>query len=192
MAQFLKVNSDAKPVLHVDSASYTNDAVTFTGVVATGTTITVSNPSSTAFVAGQVVTGAGVPAGTVVVSYAAPTLTVTGPTALTVATTSISMVARTMWVAGQVVNVAGPKLAFFYINGTGCANRIDQLLQVVQERATVHMYLVKDADEVHFAVYGDSVWSFATIDAALVAAGFASTYSYSSSTDPVTFWGGIA
>ena len=161
MAQFLKVNADLQPVLHFDSASYTNDAITFTGVIATGTTITVSNPSSLAFAAGQLVTGPGITAGTTVVSYAAPTLTVTGPTALTPTTTSAAMVAATRWTVGSTVQPQGPKLDFWTL--TIDSNCVDEALKAVGQLATIHMYRVASATSVHVAVYSTGAWDTSTL-----------------------------
>lgn len=161
MAQFIKVNADLKGVMNFDAAGYVNDAITFSGTIATGTTITVINPSSTAFTAGQVVTGPGITAGTTVVSYAAGVLTVTGPTALTPSTALSIMAAATKWTVGETVQPQGPKLDFWTLTVT--SNCIDEAMKVVQKRATVHIYKVASATELQVAVYDTAGWTAVTL-----------------------------
>jgi len=155
MAQFGKVHSDLQPVAVFDAGSYTSDSVTFTGVVASGTTITVSSLSGT-FAAGQVLRGPAVPAGTKVVSYAAPTLTVTGPAALTVSATPVSMAALTMGTVAATVQPQGPKLEFFTLTITDSA--YEQAIQEIQQLATVYIYEIVSTTSMAVAVYPVSAW----------------------------------
>lgn len=157
MAQIAKANSDLQPVFHFDTNSFANDAITFTGVIASGTTITVSNASTVSFVAGQVLRGQGITAGTKVVSYAAPTLTVTGPTALTASATPVSMSARTMATLGATVQPQGPKLEFFTLTITDSA--YEQAMQELQQLATIHIYEVISATSMAVAVYPVGAWT---------------------------------
>jgi hypothetical protein len=161
MAQFAKASADLKGVFHFDVESHVNDAIVFTGLIASGTTITVTNASSVAFVAGQVVRGQGITAGTKVVSYAAGTLTVTGPSALTASSTAVSMTALTMVTVGETVQPQGPKLDFFTLTIVDSA--YEQAMQSLQQLATVHLYKAASATSLHVAVYPVGAWSTATL-----------------------------
>lgn len=167
MAQFTKVNADLKGVLNYDVSEYLNDAITFTGNIASATTINVTNPSSTAFTVGQVVTGPGVPAGCVVAvpGYAAGVLTTSG--GMTVSTTPASFVAATRWVVGENVQPQGPKLQFLTVTIT--ANCVQEAIRVLQKRSTVHLYRVASATELHVALYSTMAWDPATAYAQLLA-----------------------
>lgn len=160
MAQFAKANADLQPVFHFDASSFTNDAITFTGVIASGTTINVTNASSVAFVAGQVLRGQGITAGTKVVSYAAGVLTVAGATALTASATPVSMSARTMATVGVTVQPQGPKLEFFTLTITDSA--YEQAMQELQQLATIHIYEVISATSMAVAVYPVGAWTTAS------------------------------
>lgn len=164
MAQFAKANADLKGVFHFDTESYTNDGITFTGVIASGTTINVTNASSVAFVAGQVVAGQGITAGTKVVSYAAGVLTVTGAVALTPSTTPVGMSARTMFTVGETVQPQGPKLDFFTLTIVDSA--ADEAMKALQQLATIHMYKFASATSLHVAVYPVGAWTTTSLPAA--------------------------
>lgn len=164
MAQINKVHADLLPVAVFDAGSYASDAITFTGVIASGTTITVTNLSSTAFTAGQVVTGAGITAGTKVVSYAAGVLTVTGPTALTATTTAVSMSARTMVTVAATVQPQGPKLEFFTLTIVDSA--FQEAIDSVQQLATVYLYEVASTTSMCVAVYPAGAWTTTTLASA--------------------------
>lgn len=77
------------------------------------------------------------------------------------------------------VQPQGPKLEYFTVTATGALTgaQVLTLVQTVQQLATIYIYQVNDDtnDFVGLALYPYGAWTTTTIDAALTAAGIAST-----------------
>lgn len=178
MAQFLKVNADLHPVFNFDSANYNNDAVTVEGYIS-GTTLTlVTSPSGTIVagtaVAPKMLLGAGVAAGTAVTAGSGSTWTVSVSQTLGSASSPVKFAIRSFVTTGTPVQPQGPKLDFFTVTLTGTAPAFAaQILTVVQQLATIHMYEVYDVNTITLALYGTGAWTAADIDTALASAGIA-------------------
>lgn len=185
MAGFTKSNSDLRAVNNFDLGQYINDGVKVTGYIS-GTTLTVVGVPSSAVAAGTALApkyllGPGVAVGTTVNAVtgapATPTsLTVSVAQTLGSATAPVDFVVRSFVDAGVVIQPQGPKLQFFTIKKTGLAPAFaDAIMKVVQQRATVHIYEVRNADDISVATYGTECWTAADLTTELNAAGLAVT-----------------
>jgi hypothetical protein len=99
-------------------------------------------------------------------------------------------VVKTLATLGATIQPQGPKLQFFTVGATGVANFADTVVQVVQQRATVHLYRVVDADNIAFATYSTEAWDTAngaTTDNSLDAAVSAATGLTVTMTQTATF-----
>lgn len=163
MAVVSKVNSDLQQVSVLDTifntAQYTNPIVaTFNGVVTGATTITVSQLQGTITI-GHAVRGAGIPEGTVVAGYAAPTLTVTVPagSAMTVSTQQIYMVtANPLYTVNATVQSGGAKVDYYTL--TIQSGKHQAVLDAIQSAATVCSYEVKSATSIAVGWQPAGVW----------------------------------
>lgn len=185
MAQFPRANGDLKAVLNLDVGQYQNDAVRVVGYIS-GTTLTVVGLPSAAIVAGtatapKLLVGAGVLTGTTVTAV---TGAAASPTSLTVSVAQtlgsvlapVEFIVRSTVDAGVVVQPQGPKLQFFTVKKTGLAPAFaEAIMPVVATRSTVHIFEVRNADDISLALYGTECWTAADLAAALNAAGLAVT-----------------
>ena len=166
MAQISKANGDFLPVAVMDAQGYINTVVVFGASTLTATTLSITQLQGT-FVPGQVVSGPGIDAGTIVVSYVGTTLTISKPT-LGPALSNVPLSARTPYQLGATVQPQGPKLQYFTVTAPAAvppaaslAAYIQQVVQAIGQLSTIHIYEVVDADTITMATYGTDCWTLA-------------------------------
>lgn len=171
MAISTKINGDLQRVSVLDAVGSTPDSpiytnpinATFVGTFLTATTIQVTSLNGT-ITGGDVIRGGQIPVGTLVVSYVTPVLTIAPPASEPIPASaigdSIPMATATptnLYTANKAVQSGGPKLDYYTLNAS-VANKHSQVIDVIQQKATVHVYQVANATAINVGYYPSGVW----------------------------------
>jgi hypothetical protein len=160
MAVAPKINGDVRPVAVLDTTVYQNPlTASFNGTITGATTIVVSGLNGT-ITPGDIIRGAGIPEGTTVSAYAAPTITASVPVGESLIVNALQSVPLTtsslLFTAAATVQSSGPKLDYYTI--TVQSNKHQTVLDLIQEKATVSSYQINNATTLAVSFYPANVW----------------------------------